>query len=262
MTRLGLIAMSFLLPNLPFLLSSPAAWIRSLPLPMTLPLFPSGIGLTALAQTGLIPLWPPLVYALLELAALAALMLWYALSPTPPRPELALLLALLPFLLAWRSLLGYFLVLPVLAVYAAIPRLTFRSGLPQPLDVSSASPSTSLPPAAIHEAAFQSAAAPLEPAPTSASAVGCGRGTRRYTTGQRGSVRILVGSWRRCSWSSEGEPAVTVDIALHLHSKRVSDFRQQLGNIRSLVQVALGNAPPDPQGVVVGAVPIAVVPEH
>jgi hypothetical protein len=201
LARLGLIAASFLLPNLPFLLLSPAAWARSMLLPMTLPLFPYGVGLIDLTHTGLIPLWPPLVYALLEIAALAALMLWYVASPKLPQPELALLLSLLPFLLAWRSLEEYFLVLPVLAVYAAIPRLPRGSGLPQPSEVSSPSPSASLLPAAVHEVAFQSAAAPLEPAPTSASAA---------AAAARGGIRparvVALGSWlaSTCPWSSAG----------------------------------------------------------
>jgi hypothetical protein len=199
--RLGLIAVSFLLPNLPFLLSSPVTWFRSLLLPMTLPLFPSGIGLIELTHTGLIPLWPPLAYAFLEIAALAALMLWYAVSPAPPRPELALMLSLLPFLLAWRSLLAYFLVLPVLAVYAALPRLTSRSELPQPSEGSSASPSASLPPAAVQEVAFQSAETPLVPAVTSASAAGAGGG------GIRPASVVALGSWlaSTCSCSSAGD---------------------------------------------------------
>jgi hypothetical protein len=187
--RLGFIAIGFLLPNLPFLISSPAAWTRSMLLPMTLPLFPSGIGLIELTHIGLMPLWPPLVYALLEIGALAALMLWYAFSPTPPRPELALLLSLLPFFLAWRSLLVYFLVLPVLAVYAALPRLSILPGVPQPSDVFSASPSASLPPAAVHEVAFQRPAAPL--AATSASATpadAAGGGIRPASV-------VAFGSW-------------------------------------------------------------------
>jgi hypothetical protein len=121
--QLAVALAAFLLPNLPFIIASPAAWAQSLLLPLTLPLFPSGVGLIELTHTGLLPLWPPAVYAALEVAALAALYLWYARAKTPPRPELALLLSLLPLLLAWRSLLDYFIVLPVLAVYAALPLL-------------------------------------------------------------------------------------------------------------------------------------------
>jgi hypothetical protein len=126
-TRLPFIVVAFLAPNLPFIVASPGAWASGLLLPVTLPLFPSGIGLVELTHSGLIPLWPPLVYGLLEFGGLAALCVWCARTRLPLRPEIYPLLALLPFLLAWRSLLAYFLVLPALAVYAGLPLLGGRA---------------------------------------------------------------------------------------------------------------------------------------
>jgi hypothetical protein len=123
MIRLVVTLAAFLVPNLPFILSSPGAWAAGLLLPVTLPLFPSGIGVIELTHSGLIPLWPPVVYGVLEIAALTALYVWCARSKRPLRPEIYPLLALLPFFLAWRSLLAYFLVLPVLAIYAILPLL-------------------------------------------------------------------------------------------------------------------------------------------
>jgi hypothetical protein len=123
MLRLAIMIIAFLAPNLPFILSSPGAWATGLLLPVTLPLFPSGVGLIELTRSGLIPVWPPVVYGLLEIAALAGLYIWCARARLPLRPEIYPLLALLPFFLAWRSLLSYFLVLPVLAIYAILPLL-------------------------------------------------------------------------------------------------------------------------------------------
>jgi hypothetical protein len=123
MIRLVITVIAFLAPNLPFIVSSPGAWASGLLLPVTLPLFPSGIGVIELTHSGLIPLWPPVVYGLLEIAALTALYVWCARTDRPLRPETYPLLALLPFFLAWRSLLAYFLVLPVLAIYAILPLL-------------------------------------------------------------------------------------------------------------------------------------------
>jgi hypothetical protein len=123
MIRLVTMVIAFVAPNLPFMLSSPGAWASGLFLPVTLPLFPSGVGLIELTHSGLIPLWPPVVYGLLEIAALVALYIWCARTVRPLRPEIYPLLALLPFFLAWRSLLAYFLVLPVLAIYASLPLL-------------------------------------------------------------------------------------------------------------------------------------------
>jgi hypothetical protein len=114
---------AFLVPNLPFAIAAPAAWARSLVLPMSLPLFPDGVGLVALARGGWLPLWPPVVYATLEVLALAALVIWCARARPLPRPELVLLLGLLPFTLAWRSQSGYFAYSTALALYAVIPLL-------------------------------------------------------------------------------------------------------------------------------------------
>lgn len=114
---------AFAIPNLPFALAAPAAWGQSMLLPVSLPAFPDGVGLIVLARAGILPLWPPAVYGLLEAAALAALIAWVALRRHAPRPELVLLVGLLPLALAWRSLPGYFAWLPELALYAAIPLL-------------------------------------------------------------------------------------------------------------------------------------------
>ena len=123
LARLAVTALAFAAINLPFIIASPGAWARSQALPVTLPLFPSGVGLVELSHSGLVPLLPSGVYTALEIAALGAIYLWFALARTPVRPELAPALALLPFLLAWRSLLAYFLVLPPLALYASLPLL-------------------------------------------------------------------------------------------------------------------------------------------
>src|SRR5262249_32791871 len=128
--RLAIALVSFVLPNLPFLLPAPGAWASSLLLPVTLPIFPSGIGLVGLARAGLLPLWPQAVYAALELLALGALLLWFARARVPPRPELALVVGLLPFFLAWHSLFVYLLAIPALAVNASLEPLRRDIGTP------------------------------------------------------------------------------------------------------------------------------------
>jgi hypothetical protein len=120
--RMGVAACAFLLPNLPFVIASPGAWLRSLFLPMTLPIFPSGVGLIDLAQAGLLPIFPPAVYAALELAALAGLALWIVRGRQMPQPGLVLVVGLLPLALAWHSIFAYFVAIPALAVYAVIKR--------------------------------------------------------------------------------------------------------------------------------------------
>ena len=125
--RLALAGVTFVIPNAPFMLMSPGAWAHSMFLPMTLPIFPSGIGLVALARAGLLPLFPSAVYGALELIALAALLVWFARAKSFPRPEIALLLGLFPYLLAWHSATTYFAALPILAVYATVTAAKHRS---------------------------------------------------------------------------------------------------------------------------------------
>ena len=121
--RLAIVAVAFLTPNLPFIFAAPRAWATSMLLPMTLPIFPGGVGLIAFPRAGLLPLWPSFIYAGLEALTLALLALWFARAKTPPRPEIALIVGVLPFLFAWHSLGAYFLVIPTLAVYASLPLL-------------------------------------------------------------------------------------------------------------------------------------------
>ena len=121
--RMGIVAASFLVPNLPYLIASPGAWLSSQLLPMTLPIFPSGIGLVGLARWNLLPLLPSAVYTLLELAGFAALLLWFARSKVMPRPAIALVVGLLPFFLAWHSAFAYLIAVPTLAVYASLDLL-------------------------------------------------------------------------------------------------------------------------------------------
>jgi uncharacterized membrane protein len=120
LARLPFVFAGFLAPNLPFLLASPRAWATSLLLPVTLPIFPSGTGVVALSRAGLMPLLPPAAYTLAALLALAALVVWFARARTMPPPEAALIVALLPYLLAWHSLLAYIIAIPALAVFVCL----------------------------------------------------------------------------------------------------------------------------------------------
>jgi hypothetical protein len=123
LARAGIALAAFLAPNAPFMVGDPAAWARSAALPLTLPTFPDGVGLLAFARAGLLPLWPASVYAALQLMALAGIGVWLARARRAPRPELALLLGMLPLALGWRSLTSYFIWLPAVALYAALPLL-------------------------------------------------------------------------------------------------------------------------------------------
>jgi len=93
--------------NLPFILWNTHAWIAGVMAPMVDPMFPMGVGLISLSSTPLLPVFPPLVYDILELVALPIVLVWYW-RICRERPEAALMLAVIPLFFAWRSLSSYF----------------------------------------------------------------------------------------------------------------------------------------------------------
>ncbi len=140
--RTAIVAAAFAVPNLPFILASPGPWLKSLFLPMTLPIFPSGIGLVGLARWNLLPLWPSAAYTMLEFTALGGLLLWFARSKVMPRPAIALVVGLLPLFLAWHSAFSYLIAIPTCAVYASLDLLQAdRAALAARANASTATPS-------------------------------------------------------------------------------------------------------------------------
>jgi uncharacterized membrane protein len=108
---------TFLLPNLPFLLISPRAWLVSQTIPMTDPFFAAGMGLVQLSTSRMLPFGPPALYALLEAVALG-MGLWIFASARTRIGASGLILALLPLFFALRSMPNYFAFAPWLALYA------------------------------------------------------------------------------------------------------------------------------------------------
>ncbi len=125
--RALIVAGAFLLPNLPYLLINPRAWVASVFLPVTGALFPQGMGLVALSLGRFLPGWPPLFYAGAELLAFAGV-LWLFIRYHAALHESALLLALAPFFFAFRSPANYFAVIPWLAHYALLTLARQRAG--------------------------------------------------------------------------------------------------------------------------------------
>ncbi len=116
--RTALTLAVFLAPNLPYLIASPGAWLTSMALPVSEPLFPMGMGLITLSLGGWLPYLPTAAYSVLMLAALVGA-LWAYARWRPQLGEAALLLALVPLVFAWRSPANYFAIAPWLALYAA-----------------------------------------------------------------------------------------------------------------------------------------------
>lgn len=108
---------AFLVPNLPYILSSPGAWWSSLWLPMTDPMFPMGMGFIAPSLGHLAPFAPAAFYSVLEALALAGAV-WCQVRWRTVLGDGVLLLALVPLLFAFRSSINYFTVASLLALYA------------------------------------------------------------------------------------------------------------------------------------------------
>jgi uncharacterized membrane protein len=118
MRRVAIALGAFLLPNVPFLVSNPGAWWQSMWLPMSEPLFPMGMGIVLLSINHLLPYGSPQLYTVLEACALVGVLYAYA-RWHDALQECALLLALIPFVFAFRSPPNYFAFAPWLAFFAA-----------------------------------------------------------------------------------------------------------------------------------------------
>src|SRR5579884_267949 len=121
--------------NLPFVLWNPPAWVAGILAPVADPMFPMGVGLIGLSVTHLLPYLPTWVYTVLEgCAMLGCVVVYWRICRT--RPEIAMLLAVLPLFFAWRSLSSYFycVAFPLFVLMAAkIPPPRFRyAGAPAP----------------------------------------------------------------------------------------------------------------------------------
>ncbi len=124
MHRLSIAGALGLAINLPFILWNPHAWLAGVMAPIADPMFPMGVGLINLSATHLIPFLPTTVYTLLEaMVMLLALLCYWRISRKCP--QAAMLLAILPLFVAWRSLPSYF-------YCAAFPVFIIMSARTQP----------------------------------------------------------------------------------------------------------------------------------
>jgi hypothetical protein len=115
--RIVWIAAGFIIPNLPFIIFSPAAWLNSIFIPMTTRMFPLGIGAITLALGGIIPIGTERAWSCLVIIVTGVILgyLWHYRKRDIILSSLCL--ALIPLMFSWRSPINYFAAIPILAVW-------------------------------------------------------------------------------------------------------------------------------------------------
>lgn len=113
--RTGIIAAVYLLLNGFFILKSPGAYLSSIMGPMSDPMFPVGIGVISLFVSGVLPMAPKIAFSIAELAAWGGSVYAFWRSRLLLPASVAALGAL-PLFFAWRSLVNYFYLVPILAL--------------------------------------------------------------------------------------------------------------------------------------------------
>ena len=103
----GISAIVAILPNLPFFILAPGAWIDGITQPLLAALEPYGVGLVRFAMDGFIPLLPRGVYAALSLGCMAAFLVLLA-RRWRGFPTGVLVFPTVVLWFAWRSLQNYF----------------------------------------------------------------------------------------------------------------------------------------------------------
>jgi uncharacterized membrane protein len=106
--RLSIAVGIFTVPDLPFFLAGPHAYLAGILAPQVDRMFPAGTGLVALSTQGLLPLAPAPIYTALEILGYVAGIAWYWRVGRHTMPEAGFVLAVLPLFFAWRSLTTYF----------------------------------------------------------------------------------------------------------------------------------------------------------
>ncbi|MBI2832067.1 MAG: DUF2029 domain-containing protein [Chloroflexi bacterium] len=103
----GIIAVIFLVMNVPFMISDFKLWLNSVAAPITEPMFPLGVGLVTLVTGGVLDIRSPLPFTIAELSVAAVAIVWYF-RHCRRYPHTGPVLAILPLFFAWRSLWPYF----------------------------------------------------------------------------------------------------------------------------------------------------------
>ncbi len=125
----GIAAAAFLVPNLPFIAADPGLWFTSVFAPMFDRLYPLGVGLVSLTETGIINIESSTIFTVLEIAALGGGLWWYFRSGNR-FPATGLLLSVFPVFFAWRSLGTYFYYVDIILLAVVLIEYHARKNAP------------------------------------------------------------------------------------------------------------------------------------
>jgi uncharacterized membrane protein len=114
--RFGIIAAVFAAMNGPFILRSPSSYLWSIGGPIADPMFPLGIGIVALFVSNGLPVLPKFAFTLMELGSWAGGILGSWRFRVMSTAAAGAVLGALPLFFAWRSLVNYFYLVPLLAL--------------------------------------------------------------------------------------------------------------------------------------------------
>lgn len=117
--RGGIMAAVFLVFNLPFIVESPGSYVSSIAGPMADPMFPLGIGIIALFVSNVLPMLPKAAFTALEFGTWAGGFLASARLRFLTAAGGAAL-AGFPLFFAWRSLVNYFYLVPLIVLAIAL----------------------------------------------------------------------------------------------------------------------------------------------
>lgn len=111
----GIIGAIFIATNAYFIALDPRLWFRSISSPMTEPMFPFGVGIVAVVNSGLINIRSPLSFTVMEAIVFLGSGAWY-IRNCARYPHAGPVLAVLPLFFAWRSLWSYFFYVAIIVL--------------------------------------------------------------------------------------------------------------------------------------------------
>lgn len=127
--RLAIIAGVFAVFNGPFILRSPSNYFWSIGGPVVDPMFPLGVGIIALFVSNGLPVLPKLAFTIMELGSWAGGAMGAARTRLFATAGTGAILGALPLFFAWRSLVNYFYLVPLLALAIVLAEPAQRAAL-------------------------------------------------------------------------------------------------------------------------------------